>query len=195
MIEISLCRVSSDSKYLDLMFNIPVDYTFTAMHIRARYIEDNEFVTKEFDVSEQFINLNKKEYVVRIELAQFGISVPAIYEVQFVAQKYILEPEAHMALLTDTAYCSDVNLVYQSMLDDILSMGNKCTTISDEAIRKYLILYGHQSALYANDHDTAEMLFKILVKQFSNCGNNTRPGNCGYQVNSNYLKSNCGCKR
>lgn len=143
MIEISLCRVSSDSKYLDLMFNIPADCTFTALHIRARYVEDNEFVTKEFDVSEQFINTaDKKEYAVRIELAQFGILVPAIYEVQFVAQRS-LGPEAHMEVLYDTAYCSDVNLVYYSMLDDILSMGNKCTTISDEAIRKYLILYGH----------------------------------------------------
>lgn len=75
-------------------------------------------------------------------------------------------------------------------------MGGNCSSISDEAIRKYLILYGHQAALYSEGgEDIAKMLFKILVKQFSNCSSNTRPGRCDVQFNNYIVKSNCGCKK
>ena len=71
---------------------------------------------------------------------------------------------------------------------------------SDEAIRKYMILYGHLSAMAAGDIDIAEMYFKILINNFNKCG--TRDGRscgtCGCSTNyipsaSHIVDHNCGC--
>jgi len=88
--------------------------------------------------------------------------------------------------LEDSMICSDVNFVYRCMLDDVMGQADsRCAGISDEAIKKYLILYGHQAALAAGDEDTAEEYFRLLNNCFTNCGSNYRPDrhsnscNCG----------------
>lgn len=80
--------------------------------------------------------------------------------------------------------CSDVNHAYRCMLDDLLKEG-RCDSISDDAIRKYLLLYGHQAAISVRDMETAEVYFKLIGNCFSKCANKDRPSkhvqscNCG----------------
>ena len=82
-----------------------------------------------------------------------------------------------------TVHTSDINGAFQYIMDNILNLENSCTPISDEAIRNYLILYGHLQALENGQQSIAEEYFKILVKNFTKCGNNSRAcgGPCGCQ--------------
>lgn len=82
-----------------------------------------------------------------------------------------------------TVYTSDTNSAFYYLMDNILNLDNSCTPISDEAIRNYLILYGHLQALENGQQSIAEEYFKILVKNFTKCGNNSRAcgGPCGCQ--------------
>lgn len=191
MIEISLCRVSADSKHLDIIFNAPYDYQFDSLMVTTLHLEKGDFVEQNFDVSDVFEeNPEKRDYILRIPLEKFGLkNIPAIYQVHITA-KHKTED-----LVTEGfALVSDVNNAYQSILDDILGMGERCAEISNEAIKKYLILYAHQSALYSEHLDEAKMLFKILINNFAKCGGPRRKGNCGTSYNSSYVKSDCGCK-
>jgi hypothetical protein len=80
--------------------------------------------------------------------------------------------------------CSDVNSVYRCLLDDILKDVG-CDSLSDEAIRKYLLLYLHQAALSVKDLETSESAFKLVSNCFNKCGSKDRPEkhvqscNCG----------------
>lgn len=86
--------------------------------------------------------------------------------------------------IEDTMICSDVNYAYRCMLDDLLKEG-RCESISDDAIRKYLLLYGHQAALAVEDMETAEAYFKLIGNYFNKCAVKDRPAkhaqpcNCG----------------
>lgn len=189
MIEISLCRVSADSEHLDIMVSAPYNYQFTSLTVTTLHLENGDFVEQGFDVSEVFDDSEKRDYALRIPLEKFGLkNIPAIYQVRITASKSGNGPIETFAVV------SDVNSVYQSILDDILGMGGRCAELSDEAIKKYLILYGHQSALYSENLDEAKMLFKILVNNFTKCGGSKRKGNCGTSYNPSYVKSDCGCK-
>jgi hypothetical protein len=83
---------------------------------------------------------------------------------------YILDicEEIPMDEQEDTAICSDVNFVYRCLLDGILEEG-PCDPVSDEIIRKYLILYGHETAMKLRHLETAERYFKYLAKCFHPC--------------------------
>ena len=84
-----------------------------------------------------------------------------------------------------TMVCSDVNYAYRCMLDDLLAENNRCDSVSDDAIRKYLLLYGHQAALSVRDMETAETYFKLIGNCFNKCAVKDRPAkhaqpcNCG----------------
>lgn len=202
MIEIELCRVSSDSKWLDLIFNTPNGYQVTSLQITAHSLSDNNLVetTREFvkiseeDIGEGTITKNddQNRYVRRILLKPFQVG-PAMYCVHITARPIEGDPDDR---IDAEAWCSDVNSVYYEIVDDLLRLGEHCSDISNDAIKKYLILYGHQTAMYNGELDAAKMLFKILVKNFSNCGNTSRvAGNCGDRINIHNVKSNCGCKK
>lgn len=87
----------------------------------------------------------------------------------------------------DTMVCSDVNQAYRCMLDELLMKEGACDDlVSDELIRKYLLLYGHTAALTTRDMETAETYFKLIGKCFSKCGSSGRgSGSC--------CSSNSGC--
>ena len=266
-ISISLFRVSGDSRYLDMIFSCPREYYFSSLQLQVRVIQDNEFVSKFFDLSPALFDntplsptctVNKKHWTVRLPLEKLGIQVPAIYIatlkadrvfdeiihkndltyslpapygdpdtyeiIDSTAQVYYIDPEtgetgepvvepdgnfvygfvytdpcAQLSneLDPDTMICSDVNYAYRCMIDDLFM--NEITkdscedVISDEVIRKYLILYGHQAALATEDLETAEMYFKLIGSCFNRpgCGSDGRtPGSCCGCGNGS--GSNCG---
>lgn len=292
-ISISLFRVSSDSKYIDMIFSCPQNYYFTSLQLEVKYYNtsDKKFNSEFFDLSMALFNsdpeseeYNKKHWNVRIPLEKLNIFVPAIYKAVIKAEeiiektirvneygfytltedckndpttkiwtennppyviyntethkiqslnyfenrweddyvfngqaniKYFVDNDANGNIvvyepvvakfvynnesigeeLIDKMICSDVNYAYRCMLDDLLQMNNlcdPCVEISDEAIRKYLILYGHQAALSCGDDEVAERYFKLIGNCFSNCGE--RVSNCGCNKQP-YQRShrNCNC--
>lgn len=191
-IEISLCRVSASGKYLDIICNAPSNSEFVSMYITTEHLEGGEFVTQEFEIQDAFTDPAKRSYTFKLPVSKFNLEgIPAIYQIKLTAED-LDNPGTFIEAFT---FVSDINDAYRSMLDDILSMGERCSTISDEAIQKYLILYGHTQALYLRQTEEAKMLFKILVNKFSNCSGTSSRGSCGQSYKTSYVKSNCGCKR
>lgn len=203
-ITISLFRVSADSKYLDMIFDCPENYYFISLVLEVKSFTGKEFITKMFDLTNALFNENtveKKHWIVRIPLENLysGIIYPAIYKETI----KIAPTEGNTAdcqcandesCLEDHMICSDVNQAYKCMLDDLLDLREPCFEISDELIRKYLLLYGHQSALQAGDYEVAEDFFKFIVNCFKACP----PGpNCGICATDSNKKStnNCNCRR
>lgn len=268
-ISISLFRVSSDSKYLDMIFSCPAEYYFDSLQLEVRYFDPSDKIMKSkyFDLSAALFNLDKtdpdntiskKHWTVRLPLEKLGINVPAIYKATLKASpiftkvinngsfrytlpfpyndgdiyevrystgetaglvyeknsdepligydgKYVygvlighcckldcsdqLPPEIDPAVMI----ASDVNMAYKCMLSDLLNSDNSCNEcipVSDDAIRKYLLLYGHQSALSVGDDEVAERFFKLIVNCFDLCGKK-----CGCECNhtTTVKKSTCNC--
>lgn len=94
--------------------------------------------------------------------------------------------------LEDSAVCSDVNYAYKCMLSDLLSLTDPCPEISDELIRKYLLLYAHQSAMSVRDLDMAELYFKFIANCFHTCPTECVCG-CNSVTQSAPRKSGCNC--
>lgn len=199
VISVGLFRVSGDSKYLDMIFDCPEDFHFESLHLEVRFLEQGKFKLKFFDLSNALfidpvtgeIITNKQHWTVRLPLYKLDIFVPAIYigTLKMAADDESIsnpcgcyDPEDNC--LTTTMVCSDVNSAYKCMLDDILKEGS-CETVSDDAIRKYLLLYGHQAAMAVEDMETAEAYFKLIGNCFNKCAVKDRPAkhaqpcNCG----------------
>lgn len=198
-ISISLFRVSSDSKFLDMIIDCPMNYYFTYLEIETRSLnDDGKFFSQWFDLSDALFgdeqSKTKTHWAVRIPLNKLKIDGPAIYiatlKAYFPGVKsenddvYQVEPDE----LVDYMICSDVNDAYYYLLDHILDMSDKCFGISEDAIRNYLILYGHQAALQQHDLEIAEMYFKLIINKFDKCGNTYRP-------TDKHRGSSCNCGR
>lgn len=194
-ISISLFRVSQDSKFLDMIFDCPFDFYFTLVELEVRTLgPDNKFQSQWFDLADVLFSdedtFQRKHWNVRLPLAKIGISEPAIYIANFKAEQvpesfYTDDPNPEYTEISDcgelplelhdSAVCSDVNDAYYSLLDYILDMGDKCQSVSDDALRNYLILYAHQSAMEQRDFEMAEMFFKMIIRKFNKCGGGPRP--------------------
>ena len=197
-IEINLFRISSDGVYLDLIATSPKDSKFTTIEIETRYLNGNSFASKLY-----VINLTEEQQVtgeLKVRIPVYNVNkgitgnLPMIYKITLKA----VDLEGNE--IKESGLASDVTRIYQDILDNVLSLSGDCTKISDEAIRKYMILYGHLSAMAAGDIDIAEMYFKILINNFNKCG--TRDGRscgtCGCSTNyipsaSHIVDHNCGC--
>ena len=206
-ISISLFRVSSDSQFLDAIFDAPAGYYMSKLEIEVKTLgADGKFISQWFDFSEAlgFAEDNpRKHWSVRIPLNAIKIHEPAMYIATFGANPKLLEeeeeeqdeivdnvtkPEDDPEYISDMAVCSDINDAYYYILDYIMEMSDRCSGLSDDAIRNYLILYAHQAAMQQHDFEIAETYFKMIINKFSKCGNGSRPGVTA-------PKSACNCGR
>lgn len=180
-IAISLFRISSDSLYLDMLIDCPSDYHFTSATLTVKELISGDLVEKKFDLTDALFDsknaANKHHWDIRLPIEALGVSNPAMYYAKFVA-----ENDQNKEIKTK-AVCSDVNNAYRCMLEDILSLTGSCDPISDDVIRKYLLLYGHQAALYVED-PVSEEYFKLIGNCFNSCPTDGRS-------NINHL-CNCG---
>lgn len=172
-ISVSLAKIDYDlgEPYIKMIAGCPSGYEFTLFHISVHMIENGEWVTKYFDVSSALAGQSNASIALPVSYLP-GVSGPAIYEIELKAEDVISYEE-----IFDSLILSDVYYVYRDLLDGLLS-SDRCDPLSDELIKKYLILYGHQQALQ-EDLDIAKELFKLLHKNFTKCGNNGRVVNCG----------------
>lgn len=205
-ISISLFRVSVDSKHLDMIFSCPEEYYFTSLKLEAKILENGKFNSESWELAPALFDSEETSiqhrFVVSFPLDELGIFAPAIYIGTFTAENaedYSQDP------ITDTAVCSDVNYAYRCMMDELFmhQKAESCTdVISDEVIRKYLLLYGHQAAMAARDFETAQEYFRLIGNCFENCGPKGRgsgsccDGTCGGKHQFRPIHINpCNCRR
>lgn len=139
----------------------------------------------DFDITDAILtnNADQTKWEGRLILSELGINYPAIYTLTFTA----LCKGKEDIKSVNSAICSDVNYVYNCLLEDIITDCDCCSNggeLSDNAIRNYLILYGHNAAMWQRDYTTAEEYFKILSRCFKNCG-----------CSNKSVTKNCGCSK
>ena len=100
-------------------------------------MQDGKWVTKYFDVSPALAGQNNTVMSFPVSYLP-EVSGPAIYEIELKAEHLTTYEE-----IFDRLILSDVYYVYRDLLDGLLST-DRCNPLSDELIKKYLILYGHQ---------------------------------------------------
>ena len=198
-ITVKLFKVSQESVYLDVIAECLCGYIFNKIEVGIRTydhygnaLSENQYSLTDAILSEYDGN-QTSEISARIPLSEFfgeGGVQPAIYTLTLGCIQNIIDDETNISQSIEdteqhdtTVYTSDINGAFQYIMDNILNLENSCTPISDEAIRNYLILYGHLQALENGQQSIAEEYFKILVKNFTKSGNNSRAcgGPCGCQ--------------
>lgn len=192
-INISLFRVSADSKYLDIMFELPGMYKLTNMTVRIYQYTgcDKDYQISEFEPNIE--NLDQSDFTIRLSLNENqpdGLEIkpftPIICQLELNA-KVIKEYEDSLDCddLTEIqafALASDVNFVFDDLMNDVLTMGD-CGEPSSDLMRNYMILFAHQEAMRLSKIEEAKKYYKILAKKFNSCCNN----------NKSYSNSSIGC--
>lgn len=198
-IAVSLYRVSSDSFYLDTIVDCPEGYNFDQFIIQIDELVAGKFITRKYDLTTACFPESSNgttHFNFRIPLEVFqpdmgNIPNPAIYTADLQATN--TEDDT---TLTTRMITSDVNFAYRCMLDDILNPTDRCNTLSDDAIRKYLLLYGHQAAMSVEDFETAKAYYKLIATCFDPCGADYRNGNRGCPTcGSGRPPQPCNCGR
>lgn len=202
-ISISLFAVSSgfgdnNEKALKLIIDCPKGYFFTGCVLEVK-IGDNQ--TDRYELSTALFGAKNTtdektdHWNIVIPLSMLGIDRNAIYTIQLTASDATIENEEGedgnitgatitygSETLNATAYASDVEGSFNCMLAHILN-SDPCEAVSDDVIRNYLILFGHQAALREGDVASAWEYFKLLDNCFNKCGNEhtskVSPCNCG----------------
>lgn len=190
-IDIELLRVSNDSKYIELIFDVPSGYHMTSIQINVSYLADCKNFKNRDDRYEftKFDGQEQSEWTLKIPVECLGNHIPAMYTITLYAHSDSPD-EGYSPDIEDTALVSDINGVYDLLFEAITKPG-KCDPISDDAIRNYMLLYGHTAAMYERDIDSAKYFFKYIAKQFANCCQ--KPSRCSCAKGT--PPDNCGCKQ
>lgn len=176
-ISISLAKVDYDlgQPYIKIIADNPHGYQFTQCVIEVHPIIDGEWgEIKRFDISsllEGREDINMSLPVSALE----GVSGHAIYDIYLKAEDVT---DHTRDSLTDHLMLSDIHGVYRHLMDGLLST-DKCSGVSDDLIKKYLLIYGHQAALESGDLGIAKDYFKLMHQGFSKCGSTNNSINCG----------------
>lgn len=214
-ITVNLFRVSQESIYLDIIAECLEGYIFNKIEVGIRtYDHYGNALTENYysltdAILSEYTNNQTSKISARIPLSEFfeesGVQ-PSMYILTLGCIQNIIDDNTNISQAIEdteqhdiTAYTSDINNAFYYLMDNILNLENSCTPISDEAIRNYLILYGHLQALENGQQSIAEEYFKILVKNFTKCGNNSRAcsSSCGCHSSlssSHPIHHSCNCK-
>lgn len=174
-ISVGLAKVDYDlgKPYIHLIISAPYNHVFTQLMITVCTPgkEETYWHIPDTDV------IGQQSCVARIPLSELfeGKYIPSIFKVQIKAENV----EGLTDPLTRELWLSDVQNIYQGMLSGLMGIYEDCTEISDDLIKQYLLLFGHQQALAEQDWDNAWDLFKLLQKNFSKCGQSTSKNTCG----------------
>ena len=176
-ISISLAKVDYDlgQPYIKIIADNPHGYQFTQCIIEVHPIIDGNWgEIKRFDVSSLLEGREDINMVLPVSALE-GTSSPAIYDIYLTAEH---SSDSGKPVLEDRLYLSDIHGVYRHLMDGLLNT-DKCSGVSDDLIKKYLLLYGHQAALESGDLDIAKDYFKLMHQGFSKCGSTNNSINCG----------------
>lgn len=173
---IELCEVNrrQGKTWIDIIASRPADYQFTECGITAEYLVNGKWQEEHFSFEFE----DRDEVYLNVPISDYVSSDKAMYKVSL----YALDDEDEG--ISETSYISDVEFVYHEMLHELLKCEDKCASLSDDLIKKYLMLYGHQLASRYNE--TYE-LSSYLYKKIISCNSACQTHNC-------QASNNCGCK-
>ena len=181
MIQINLLRVSPDSQYLEFSVECPANYRFNVLEIKKfDYATTTGYPANSsgfVDASNLYKQTSTKE-VMRIATSIFGGT--GMFQVVFGAIWTGIGSEPK---LTAKGLCSDVNNIYEYLLQCLLNLDTKCSTLTNDTRRAFILLFGHQEAMRLERIDEAEYFYNILKNNFVTCEATNR-------LNS----TDCGCK-
>lgn len=178
-ISISLAKVDYDfgEPYIKVIASCPGGFLFNKMIITINYVESGKWKKLYFDVTELLEVNQKQDIILNIPVKILGgFSGEAIYEIELGA-----ESDDYTEHIDDYLVLSDVHHVFKCLIDGLLN-SDPCSEISDDIIKKYLILYGHQQAMWFKQLDAAKEFYALMTNCFKKCGMPDRIGN------------DCGCK-
>lgn len=172
MIQINLLRVSTDSQYIEFSIECTAGYVFNLLYI-ARYDVTNAVYDTTKDCSSLLQGTTTKE-IMRIATSAFGTDV-TMFKVTFGIVP--LDPLG-VEYPPETGICSNVNFVYENLLNSILVLTGCCIdeTTYDALLRNHMILYAHQEAMRLERYTEAEYFYGIIWNLFTNCGGSARAG-------------------
>ena len=193
MIQINVCRVSSDGKYIDLNIQCAEDHKFTSLTVYN--FNDSQ---RSFDFSKLFMDAagtikNQSKYVLRIPTAILAAEYP-MYKLVLKVEPRNINKET----ITDecnnpvaVAVCSDVSAVYKYLIGQLLPLlCVRCLSeIPVDIQRIFIILHAHLMAMRYERYDDAYQFLKVLINNFHTvCGASP----CGDGMNRPVGHS-CGC--
>jgi hypothetical protein len=158
MIQINLLRVSPDSKYLEFSAECTAGYTFNLLYV-SRYNVTTKLYEATKDCSLLLQGTTQQE-IMRIATSIFGTDV-TMYKVTFgITPINPIDP----IIAPTVGICSNVNFVYENLLNSILGLTNCCVdgTTYDTLTRNHMILYAHQEAMRLERYTEAEYFYGII---------------------------------
>lgn len=190
MIQINLLRISPDSQYLEFSVECQANYRFNLLSIKKfDYLTTTGYPANSYgfiDASNLYKQTSTKE-VMRIETSIFGGT--GMFQVVFGVMWTGLGDEplyADGSKLSDKqviGICSDINNIYTYLLQCLLSLDEKCATLTNDAKLAFITIFAHQEAMRLERIDEAEYFYNILKNNFSNC-----------EVTNRLNTTDCGCK-
>lgn len=197
MIQINLLRISPDSKYLEFSVECPANYRFNTLSIKKfDYLTTTGYPTNSGGFVEAG-NLYKKtstKEVMRIATSIFGGTgmFQVVFKVSWegVGEEPLYADGTKLSDKETIGVCSDVNNIYEYLLQCLLNLDSKCSSLTNDTRRAFILLFAHQEAMRLERIDEAENFYEkaaefynILKNNFTNCTATNR-------LNTN----NCGCK-
>lgn len=180
---IELCEINrrEGATWIDIIASCPRDYVISQCNVYIEYFNGTVWETlpsliyKINPTDEAYLNLE-----VSPEVSKY-----ALYTVELIAlttSSELDDAEDADGKITETAYISDVEFMYDCMLQELFDKQDSCNPVSDDLISKYLMLYGHQLAQRYNEtYQLSSYLYKKMLT-------------CGSICNAKQTATSCGCK-
>src|ERR1035437_5683557 len=164
MISINLLRISPDSKYLEFSVECPINYKFNKLYIK-RY--SNSQIFPIIDASNLYVEQNNElalKHVMRINVTALGGT--GMFQIEFGATQ--VDTAGILPNLDIIGICSDINNVYDYLLNKILKLNVRCIDEKNfhNLTQNYLFLYAHTEAMRLEYFDEAAKFYDILSKNF-----------------------------
>lgn len=179
-ISVSLAKIDYDlgKPYIKIIADCPVGQQFVLFTITVNMLDGDTYRQYQYDASSAIKN-EQGQIAIRLPINQLeGLNGPGIYEIHLQAEDITSFEKGEMA----TMILSDVTCAYQWMMDDLLA-SDKCDSLPDALIQKYLLLYAHEQAMSNLRLEEAKEYFKLIHKGFSKCGSNKRHSQCNCSEN------------
>lgn len=179
-ISVSLAKIDYDlgNPYIKIIADCPTGQQFVLFMITANILDGNTYRQYRYDISSAIKN-EQGQIAIMVPINQLkGLNGPGIYEIHLQAEDTTSLQKGEMT----TMILSDVTCAYQWMMDDLLA-SEKCSTVSDSLIQKYLLLYAHEQAMANLRIEEAKEYFKLIHQGFSKCGYNVSRSQCNCSEN------------
>lgn len=158
MIHIHILRVSNDSAYLEFKVECSAGYTFDTLLITRYNVLTGEDDTQ-INASALLDGTTTME-TIRIATSALGSEV-TMYKVEFGTS-----PTDPQGVEEDNVIgiCSNVNFVYENLIDLVLNFTNCCISAADyETLdRNHMILYAHQEAMRLERYEDATYFYDVI---------------------------------